>query len=220
MNATGWHRSRQPGGGPIPDRLKDKPKQKPNWILLDLQTGYGWYDPRLMNEEVAHFNLNLIANGKPVNVRIERMEPEPMTGYWRPMLTTEPEFAGLNALIPGLSGNALLLARMGTAQEDFQVLDDQNEPFLELRKNGVWLNSTHKWARETALFFSPGNAESPWVKVSETATVTYSDPRLEQKPANTSDIGTWAIPVKLKGANELSVLKGELKWQRITPSGK
>ncbi len=26
LNATGWHRSRQPGGGPIPERLKDNPK--------------------------------------------------------------------------------------------------------------------------------------------------------------------------------------------------
>lgn len=220
LNATGWHRSRQPGGGPIPDRLKDKPKQKPNWVLLDKQAGYGWYDPRLMNEEIAHFNLGMVANGKPINTRIERVQPEPMAGYWRPTLTTETEFTGLNALIPGLSGNILLLARMGTTQEEFQVLDDQNEPFLELRNDGVWLNSTHKWAQETALFFSPGNEESPWVKVSETGTVTYSDPRLDRKPAKISSTGTWAIPVKLKGATELNVLKGELKWQRITQPGK
>ncbi|MEQ9108223.1 MAG: hypothetical protein RLO04_12225 [Limnobacter sp.] len=220
LNATGWHRSRQPGGGPIPDRLKENPKQKPNWILLDTQTGYGWYDPRLVNEEVAHFNLSMVANGKATNVRIERVQAEPMTGYWRPMLTTEPEFNGFNALIPGLSGNALLLARMGTAQEEFQVLDDQNEPFLELRKNGVWLNSAHKWAQKTALFFSPGTSESPWVKVSETGTVTYNDPRLDRKPAKTSDTGTWTIPVKQKDTDKLNVLKGELKWQRITPQGK
>lgn len=217
LNATGWHRSRQPGGGPIPDRLKENPKQKPNWVLLDQQTGYGWYDPRLMNEEIAHFNLGMMVSGKPASVRIERVQPEPMTGYWRPILLTEVEFSGLNALIPGLSGNALLLSRMGTTQDEFQVLDDQNEAFLELRTNGVWLNSTHKWARETELFFSPGNVESPWVKVSETGTVTYSDPRLERRPAKTSDTGTWAIPVKRKGANESSALKGELKWQRITP---
>jgi hypothetical protein len=220
LNATGWHRSRQPGGGPIPERLKENPKQKPNWVLLDEQTGYGWYDPRLMNEEVAHFSLSMIVNGKLANVRIERVQPEPMTGYWRPLLTTEPEFNGLNALIPGLSGNALLLARMGTAQEEFQVLDEQNEPFLELRKDGVWLNSTHKWAQETALFFSPGNSGSPWVKVSETGTVTYNDPRLDRKPAKTSDIGTWAIPVKLKGTDKLNMLKGELKWQHITSPSK
>lgn len=217
LNATGWHRSRQPGGGPIPERLKENPKQKPNWVLLDKQAGYGWYDPRLMNEEIAHFNLGMVANGKPINARIERVQPEPMAGYWRPALTTEPEFTGINALIPGLSGNALLLARMANAQEEFQVLDDQNQAFLELRDNGVWLNSAHKWAQSTGLFFSQGHRESPWVKVSETGTVTYQDPRLGRRPEKISDTGNWAIPVKLKGTDQLSVLKGELRWQHITP---
>lgn len=218
LNATGWHRSRQPGGGPIPDRLKEAGSLEPNWILLDKQPGYGWYDPRLMNEEVAHFNLGLIADGKPLKVRIERVEPEPMTGYWRPLLTNEPEFNGLNAMVPGLSGNAFMLSRMAVAQEEFEVLDEQGKPFLELRKDGVWLDSSHPWANKTELFHSPGQADSPWVKVSETGTVTYSDPRLDNKPEKTADIGNWSIPVKAKNGDKLSVLKGELKWQRISPA--
>lgn len=217
VNATGWHRSRQPGGGPIPDRLKENPNEKPNWILLEKQTGYGWYDPRLMNEEVAHFNLSLKANGRPLNVRIERIEPEPMTGYWRPELSNEPEFKGLNALIPGLSGNAFMLSRMGTAQGDFQILDDRQKPFIELRQDGVWLNSQHPWARKTDLFFTPGTPESPWVKVSETSTVTYNDPRLDEKPAKNTQIGEWKIPVRLKGSDTISVLQGQLSWQKIVP---
>lgn len=215
VNATGWHRSRQPGGGPIPDRLKENPEEKPKWILLEKQTGYGWYDPRLMNEEVAHFNLALKANGKALNVRIERIKPEPMSGYWRPTLTNEPDFKGLNALVPGLSGNAFMLSRMSTAQGEFQVLDDKQQPFLELRKDGVWLNSLHPWATETNLFFTPGTPENPWVKVSETSTVTYNDPRLDEKPTRNTEIGEWKIPVKLKESDAISVLQGQLGWQKI-----
>ena len=215
LNATGWHRSRQPGGGPIPDRLKDNPKLKPNWVLLDKQPGYGWYDPRLMNEEIAHFNLAMVANGKPISVRIERIEPEPMTGYWRPTLVNEADFTGLNAMVPGLSGNNFLLSRMGTAKGEFQVLDDQGVPFIELRKDGVWLNSMHAWANSVELFHTRGTEQAPWVKVSETGTVTYADPRLDKKPAKISETGSWVIPVKLKEGEQQSLLKGELTWQKI-----
>lgn len=220
VNAVGWHRSRQPGGGPVPDRLKENPQEEPNWILLEKQTGYGWYDPRLINEEVAHFNLQLLSDGKPLNVRVERVEAEPMTGYWRPTLTTEPAFNGLNAMVPGLSGNAFLLSRLGTAQSEFQVLDDENKPFLELRKDGVWLLSTHKWANDSGLFFSAADKDSPWVKVSETGTVTYTDPRLDNKPGKISAVGQWTIPVKRKESSDLSVLTGQLKWQRIEAAAK
>ena len=217
VNSTGWHRSRQPGGGPIPDELKEKPNQEPNWILLGKQPGYGWYDPRLVKEDVAHFNLSMKVNGKPMTVRIERVEPEPMTGYWRPELINEPEFNGLNALVPGLSGSVFMLSRMSTAQGEFQVLDDQQKPFIELRRDGVWLNSQHPWAAKTELFFTPGTPESPWVKVSETNSVSYSDPRLNDKPSNNTEIGKWAIPVKLKGSDSISVLQGQLSWQKIVP---
>lgn len=217
VNSTGWHRSRQPGGGPIPDELKNKPKQKPNWILLGQQPGYGWYDPRLVKEDIAHFNLNMKVNGKPMTVRIERVEPEPMTGYWRPELTNEPEFTGLNAMVPGLSGSAFMLSRMGTAQGEFQVLDDKQEPFIELRKDGVWLNSVHPWATKTELFHTPGTPENPWIKVSETSTVTYNDPRLDNKPTKNTEVGEWKIPVKLKESGAISVLQGQLSWQKIAP---
>lgn len=215
VNAVGWHRSRQPGGGPVPDRLKENPEEKPNWILLDKQPGYGWYDPRLINEKITHFNLQLLSNGKPIKVRVERVEPEQMTGYWRPTLVTDSEFPGLNAMVPGLSGNALLLSRMGTAQHEFEVLDDENQPFLELRKDGVWLLTAHKWAEETGLYFAGSGSGSPWVKVSETGTVTYTDPRLDDKPGKISQIGEWNVPVKTKGNSKVSPLKGRLTWQRI-----
>jgi hypothetical protein len=220
LNATGWHRSRQPGGGPVPDRLKDNPKMKPNWVLLNKQPGYGWYDPRLIKEDVAHFNLSLLSKGKPLNVRIERIEPKPMTGYWRPLLINEPDFTGLNAMVPGLSGNTFMLSRLGTAKGEFQVLDDQGKPFLELRKDGVWLNSMHAWANSVELFHNPGTDQSPWVKVSETGTVTYADPRLDNKPEKTSETGSWVIPVKLKDGEQQSTLNGELKWQAIVDKEK
>lgn len=218
VNATGWHRSRQPGGGPIPEKLKEKPNLKPNWILLDKQSGYGWYDPRLVREDLTHFNLALIANGKPLNVRIERVVPEPMKGYWRPILTSEPKFGGLNVLVPGLSGNALMLSRMLSADGEFQILDDKGLPFIELRKDGVWLNSQHAWASGLDLFYSANTDQSPWVKVSETGTVTYADPRLDNKPQNLSEVGSWVIPVKLKNSTEQTLVTGELKWQTIVES--
>ena len=214
LNATGWHRSRQPGGGPVPDRLKTKPAPKANWVLLDQQPGYGWYDPRLLNEEIAHFNLGMRVNGKPLKIRIERQEPAPMTGYWRPYLRTENLPDGLNAMVPGLSGNMFMLSRLATAENAFQVLDDQGQPFLELRGDGVWLDSKHPWAKQTELFYTPA-ADADWVKVSETGTITYAEPRLDAKPKKASQTGEWAVPVKLKGSDKTSLLEGELKWQRI-----
>lgn len=215
LNSSGWHRSRQPGGGPVPERLKTKQPPKPNWVLLDQQPGYGWYDPRLLNEEMAHFNLALRVNGKPVNIRIERQEPEAMTGYWRPVLTTDNLPDGLNAMVPGLSGKTFMLSRLATAQADYQVLDAKGEPFIELRPDGVYLDSKHPWAAKTELFFSPQAGQAKWVKVSETGTITYADPRLDNKPAKASQTGRWAVPVRMKGSDRISLLEGELKWQRI-----
>lgn len=215
LNSTGWHRSRQPGGGPVPERLKTKQLIQANWVLLDQQPGYGWYDPRLLNEEMAHFNLGMRINGKPLNVRIERQEPVPMTGYWRPSLRTENMPDGLNAMVPGLSGNTFMLSRLPSAEGDFQVLDAKGQPFLELREDGVWLDSQNPWAKQTELFHAPASADSPWVKVSETGTITYADPRLDNKPAKASQTGQWAVPVRIKGGEKTSLLEGELKWQRI-----
>jgi len=215
LNATGWHRSRQPGGGPVPDRLKTKPAPKANWVLLDQQPGYGWYDPRLLNEEMTHFNLGLRVNGKPVNVRIERQEPEPMTGYWRPTLRTDNTPDGLNAMVPGLSGNMFMLTRLATSQTEYQVLDNKNQPFIELREDGVWLDSKHPWAKQTELFYTATPGDSSWVKVSDTGTITYADPRLDVKPKRNGQTGQWAVPVKMKGSDKISLLEGELKWQKI-----
>jgi hypothetical protein len=215
LNATGWHRSRQPGGGPVPDRLKQKPAPKANWVLLDQQPGYGWYDPRLLNEELAHFNLELRINGKPANVRIERQEQAPMTGYWRPTLKTDSLPDGLNAMVPGLSGNMFMLSRLATAESEFQVLDDKGLPFLELRDDGVWLDGNHPWAKQTELFYTLASADSPWVKVSETGTITYAEPRLDNKPKTNSQTGRWTVPVRMKGGDKTSLLEGEMTWQRI-----
>ena len=105
-------------------------------------------------------------------------------------------------------------AQLATAEGDFQVLDTKGQPFLELREDGVWLDSKHPWAKQTELFYTPV-ADSGWVKVSETGTITYAEPRLDAKPKKASQTGEWAVPVKLKGSDKTSLLEGELKWQRI-----
>lgn len=215
LNATGWHRSRQPGGGPLPDRLKNNAKLPANWVLLDKQPGYGWYDPRLVREDLAHFNLQMVYNGKPLRVKIEKIEPEPMRGYWRPMLSTDTPPEGLNAMVPGLSGNTFMLSRFATAADEFEVLDDEGNAFLELRKDGTWLNSQHPWANKLELFHEPGTASAPWVKVSDSGTVTYADPRLNSKPASPQKVGSWGVPVRVKGTSNQTLLKGELRWQTI-----
>jgi hypothetical protein len=215
LNATGWHRSRQPGGGPLPDRLKTKIRLKPNWILLDRQAGYGWFDPRLMKEDLPRFNLSLRVNGKTMPVRIERIEPAPMTGYWRPVLTGESPFEGLNVMMPGLSGSSVMLSRPSAGDETFQVLDDSGKAFLELRSDGAWLDSRHEWATKLDLFYSMDTAGTAWVKVSETGTITYSDPRLARKPSSQAENGQWSLPVKSMPAGVVREIAGELRWQKI-----
>jgi len=215
LNSTGWHRAQQPGGGPIPAFIKDNKKLKPNWVQIQSEPGYGWYDPRLMNESIAHFDLLLRQGKQTIKVRVERIEPEPMQGFWRPTQIELAEFDHLNSLIPGLSGNTLMVSRLGSADSNYQILDDKAEPFLELRADGVWLDTAHRWADALGLFYDKSAKEQGWTKVSASNTITFNDPRLAQRPAKTDAIGQWTVPVKRLDDNKVSRIQGELRWQPV-----
>lgn len=215
LNSTGWHRAQQPGGGPIPDFIKDSKDLKPNWVQIQKEPGYGWYDSRLMNESVAHFDLIMRQGKQTIKVRIERIEPEPMQGFWRPVQTEMAEFDSLNSLIPGLSGNTLMISRLGTANSNYQILDNEAVPFLELRADGVWLNATHRWADELGLFYDTSVKAQGWINVSSSNTITFNDPRLAQTPAKTDSIGQWSVPVKRLADGKISNVQGELRWQSV-----
>ncbi len=215
LNSTGWHRAQQPGGGPIPDFIKDNKNLKPNWVQIQQEPGYGWYDSRLMNESIAHFDLLMRQGKQTIKVRVERVEPEPMQGFWRPIQTETTEFNSLNSLIPGLSGNTLMISRLGSATSDYQILDDKAEPFLELRADGVWLNATHRWADELGLFYDKSSKGKGWINISSGSTITFNDPRLAQKPAKTGAVGQWNVPVKRLADDKVSNVQGELRWQSV-----
>ncbi len=53
----------------------------------------------------------------------------------------------------------------------------------------------HAWASSVELFHSPGTEQAPWVKVSETGTVTYR-PATEQKTCENIRNRQLGIPVK------------------------
>ncbi|WP_370262924.1 hypothetical protein, partial [Limnobacter sp.] len=151
VHSTGWHRAQQPGGGAIPPSLKENPNMPARWVPLADDGTVGWYDPRLQQEDLLSFNLKLSVDGKIRQVEVARVEAPKMDGFWRPVVTHEPDHPNLFVMVPGLSGNALMLSNNGG--QTVAVLDAQGQPFLRVGANGTWLKHTHGWAKDLGLYF-------------------------------------------------------------------
>ncbi|HEX4917811.1 MAG TPA: hypothetical protein VFV43_07940 [Limnobacter sp.] len=212
VHSAGWHRAQQPGGGAIPPALKENPNMTPNWVTLDESAAIGWYDPRLQQEDLASFNLKVNIDGKARTIEVARIETPDIQGFWRPEISSELEHPAFSAMVPGLSGNALMLIRTG--QGAIAVLDDQGQAFLRLDSEGVWVNHKHPWSGDLGLFYAPEPNED-WVRVSTGTAVTYRDPRLKKTPKNRKQVSTWQVPlVILEGQSTLEI-KGITRWQSL-----
>lgn len=213
VSSVAWHRAQQPGGGAVPPAIKQGqlPEQ---WVLVQQTPGLGWFDPRLNNEEVPSFVLKLRTGKKVWPIRIERKADAVLSGFWQPVLQQEPDIEGFSALIPGLSGNAIMLTHTQQSQAPLQVLDDQNTPFLRMGSDGIWLDTSHPWAPELGLFPPSSKAGERWVKLSDSSTITYTDPRLKHTGTNNNKkTSQWTIPLRASNEKPVLVIGGQLVWR-------
>lgn len=214
LNAAAWFRAQQPGGGKVPALLMAKKDLPPQWSTVAEQTGYGWYDKRLVDDPPKPFKLSLRVDGKRIVVPVAVSSKPVMHGFWQPEVTQSPD-TELTAMIPGVSGSVILLSRPINSEKTLQVLDDQGQAFIELRKDGVWVNQHHKWFAQLKLYGKTGGPED-WIKVNQGHTVTYQDPRIQASwPDNHKETGHWSIPVLIDGNTTPDTVLGEVHWQAV-----
>ncbi|HEX4880611.1 MAG TPA: hypothetical protein VFV39_12240 [Limnobacter sp.] len=214
VHSVGWHRAQQPGGGAIPPVLKENPNMAPNWVSLGNSAAAGWYDPRLQQEDITSFYLKLNIDGRPKTIEVARKEAQEIQGFWRPEILEDSVPTGLSAMIPGLSGHAIMLMRTGSEADSFSVLDEQGQAFLKLDPQGVWLNQTHLWAKELGLFYA-SDASQTWVQLSPGNAITYQDPRLKKTPKNRKQVSTWLIPIASNHSDKPLKITGKLRWESL-----
>lgn len=231
-NSAWWYRAQQPGGGPVPERLKAGDryiKQEAAWMPIAAQSGFGWYDARLVDAQRSRFTLTLRVNGTDHAVHIERKAAPAFSGYWTSRLTAEPDTIGLSALIPGLSTGTIALTRDPEDAKTVDILDSKGQAFIRSTQQGWWVNTTHVWFKQLGLFVNippqalSGTGESLWVKASDARMLTYQDPRLQApSAARTGSSGgaanaakQWRIPVRIQGHPQTLHFAGEMQWKAV-----
>lgn len=221
VNSQHWYRSMQPGGGPIPARLKSGEQilsLPPDWKPVAEQAGFGWYDARLVDESRTSLALTLRINGQRHEASIQR-KPLVFAGYWNSYLTREPQSAGVTALIPGLSTGAISLTRDPSSPATVEVLDTSGKAFLRSAPEGYWVNTSHPWFRELGLHVNTQNPRhyrdwpADWVMASGSLMLTYQDPRLKAPGGTSKSIRKWSIPVRMLEDGRTSHFTGEMAWR-------
>lgn len=228
LNSPDWYRAQQPGGGPIPARLKSGSnplKLEADWKVLAQQAGLGWYDPRLVDENQKSFKLTLRVNNQPYDVQVQRKPAPAFVGYWTSRILTEPDSTlGLSVLIPGLTTGAISLMRAPGATTVVDVIDTSGKPFLRSAPQGYWVNVEHPWFKDLGLFV---NTEQPeirqewgkqWIKASASGMLTYQDPRLKSPKVSNKSPRPWKIAMRELGKTDTEHLSGELLWQSVKNS--
>lgn len=217
LSSPSWFRAQQPGGGAIPPSLKDGNSYKklpPNWKEVAEHSGYGWYDPRLLQEDKDQFKLKLSINDKTREILVKRVAAPGFQGYWTSTITKEPAFDELTVLIPGLSSGAISIRRDLNAKQNYEVLDDRQLPFLQLTAEGCWVNVQHPWFEKSGLFVKKSESVSSkgWAKASASGLITFQDPRLHVKDSEPKKPRQWKMSVRVMGTEKIDTIEGDTKW--------
>lgn len=217
LSSPSWFRAQQPGGGAIPPSLKDGDafkKLPPNWKEVAEHSGYGWYDPRLLQEDKERFKLKLSINGKLNEVSVVRVAVPGFKGYWTSTISKEPVFEELTVLMPGLSTGAISVRRDLKAKQNYEILDDRQLPFVQLTAEGCWVNVQHPWFEKSGLFVKKGEAANAkgWVKASSSGLITYQDPRLHVKDGEPKTTRQWKITIRVTGSDKVDTVEGDTRW--------
>lgn len=217
LSSPSWFRAQQPGGGAIPPSLKDGEafkKLPPNWKEVAEHSGYGWYDPRLLQEDKDKFKLKLNINGKITEVLVARVVAPGFQGYWTSTISKEPSFDELTVLMPGLSSGAISVRRDLKAKQNYEILDDRQLPFVQLSSEGCWVNVQHPWFDKLGLYVNKADASAKkgWVKASSSGLITYQDPRLHVKDGEPKKARTWKISIRVVGTETADTVEGDTRW--------
>lgn len=225
LNSPNWFRAQQPGGGAIPPSLKEGDafkKLPPNWKEVAEHSGYGWYDPRLLQEDLQKFKLKLSINGTNREIPVARVAAPGFKGYWTSTITKEPAFEELTVLMPGLSSGAISVQRDLKAKHNYEILDDRQLPFIQLTAEGCWVNVQHPWFEKSGLFVKKEEALSSkgWAKASSSGLITFQDPRLHVKDSEPKKPRQWKISIRVmgsvkgqeKGSENTDTVEGETRW--------
>lgn len=220
-NSAYWYRAQQPGGGAVPERLKDGEhyrKLPAAWTSIAGQAGFGWYDARLLDENLKRFTLKLRINNQTIALPIERKAVAAFQGYWSNQLQGADEQLGLHALIPGLTGGAIALRRSLDGPDTLEVLDTRARAFLRSTADGFWVDTSHPWFKKLGLFvdsqrpITRADWGSEWVKASNSSLLTYQDPRLQGQGKPAPAPQAWRIPVRLSGKAQQAHFSGNTVW--------
>lgn len=217
LHSPSWFRAQQPGGGAIPPSLKEGStfkKLPPNWKEVAEHSGYGWYDPRLLQEDTQKFKLKLSINGKVREIPVVRVAAPGFQGYWTSTITKEPAFDEITVLIPGLSSGALSVRRDTKAKQNYEILDDRQLPFIQLNAEGCWVNVQHPWFEKSGLFVKKSEAVSSkgWARASTSGLITFQDPRLHVKDGEPKKPRHWKITVRVIGTEKMDTVEGDTEW--------
>ncbi len=231
LNSAHWYRAQQPGGGAVPARLKlgdEVIAMKPDWKPVAQQTGFGWYDPRLVDENLTSFKLALNINGTRHVVEIQRKPLAAFKGFWTSRLTRASQSVGLDAMIPGLSTGTIALTRAADSKQTFEVLDAQGKPFIRSAPDGYSVDVKHPWFKSLGLYVNVPDldpaadgttagkaaAANPlWVAASPSLMLTYQDPRLKAPNDNSKATRSWRIPVRGTSDGKTAQFAGDIQWR-------
>lgn len=212
LASQAWHRAQMPGGGLVPDAIKNK-AMAAKWVDVANQDGYGWYDKRLIDEQNTHFSVALKINGKITKLDVIRQAPEPLKGYWKAQVTEEPQWPWLSTILAGKSGQAVMLSLNKSTKHEIEILDHQEKPFLRIGPDGTFVNNTHPWFELINVKASTGQG---WVRVNESSRVHYTDPRLmDWKNANDESTIHRSILFRDTSNGESQALKVAIQYQRF-----
>ncbi|MDX1667924.1 MAG: hypothetical protein R3194_00770 [Limnobacter sp.] len=212
--AAAWHRAQLPGGGRVPDILKNEDLPD-KWLDIAEQTGYGWYDKRLLDEDNTHFTLPIRVDGTVYKLDVVRREADKPEGFWKARVTAEPSWTWLSTISSGSSGQALMLSLLGPDAQPVEIMDANDQAFIRLQKDGVWVDASHEWADQLALNIDQAPGQEQWVQVANSPRFLYTDPRLALPEKTSHEPLMRSIPIQSVTSKKRERLEITLTYSRF-----
>lgn len=234
MNAAAWYNTYSVAGLATPQAAQD-PQAAPRWRQVSTETAWGWFDPRLSPDPDAGNDSGADYTPPPWEIPTRRAEGSPFRlsghfqqtqaqGQWQSQLTRSGRLSPQISigLIPG-PVDAFMLRNQ--SQQPVTVIGVDAEPFVRVGPEGVFANATSKtwraWGRSRFEQSDLEATQPQWIKISNSQTYTWLDPRSRPATSEPSDASAaqalhhWSIPLRVAG--ELTQLPGQSQWQSAQP---
>lgn len=207
-----WLKTYLPGG--LPGRKPDAGSGE-QWKLVKRSPNWGWFDPRLQPEGHApgqSWRIPVLVDGRPSEIK-GRFQAAQQSGYWQARWKQLPALpTGVSLLlIPGQPYGLMLSNKSSQA---VTVLGRQGEPFIRVSPDGteaylaspLWQETAAQQALRQPL---PGQATSPWLKISNAQRYTWVEPRTRGGQAQKQPLA-WQI--RLQVGSQTLVADGVSRW--------